>query len=248
MRTILQSAAKQTYNQGDLIYKSGSIGSEIYVLIAGEVKLIEEVEGYKYEDETLTSGDHFGTLGFILKKLRSESAICNQDNTVIMSIGEYQINRNLSTAYKVFQNITIWLSRKLREKNHRFSNQYSIRPRDHIKRMIDNFDQTKSFVDSLLSETVLVDKAVNNIDFTSASIAHSQLKSIAVNRCNSQLGDLSVADCESVTVNKTLLTDAKFTASHLYDVVFLDCDLRATDFSDVLIDDLQIIHESKQQD
>lgn len=57
--------SEETYPDGKLIFKEGSPGDWVYLILSGSVQIIKDVEGRKVVIETLGEGEIFGELGFL---------------------------------------------------------------------------------------------------------------------------------------------------------------------------------------
>ncbi len=58
-------AIEETYQDGQIIFKEGSSGDWVYIILSGSVEISKKVGGEKYIIEILKPGDVFGELGFI---------------------------------------------------------------------------------------------------------------------------------------------------------------------------------------
>jgi len=58
-------AIEETYNDGQIIFKEGSSGDWVYIIISGSVEISKTVGNEKYIIEILKEGEVFGELGFI---------------------------------------------------------------------------------------------------------------------------------------------------------------------------------------
>ncbi|MBW1729399.1 MAG: TIGR02266 family protein [Deltaproteobacteria bacterium] len=58
-------AIEETYQDGQIIFKEGSSGDWVYIILSGSVEISKNVGGEKYIIEILKPGDVFGELGFI---------------------------------------------------------------------------------------------------------------------------------------------------------------------------------------
>lgn len=57
--------SEETYPDGKLIFKEGSPGDWVYMILSGSVQIIKEVEGRQVIIELLKEGEVFGELGFL---------------------------------------------------------------------------------------------------------------------------------------------------------------------------------------
>lgn len=76
-KLIYNIADEETYKDGQTIYKEGSPGDWIYVIITGKVAITRSFQGKKSTVEVLENGEIFGELEFISgsKRMTSASAI-----------------------------------------------------------------------------------------------------------------------------------------------------------------------------
>lgn len=58
-------ASEETYTDGQLIFKEGSPGDWVYIVLSGEVEITKTVEGRDVVVEVLREGEVFGELGFL---------------------------------------------------------------------------------------------------------------------------------------------------------------------------------------
>ena len=74
---IQNLAAEETYQDGQVIFKEGSAGDWIYIIISGSVEISKEVQGENKVIEILQAGEVFGELGFIggIKRTATAKAI-----------------------------------------------------------------------------------------------------------------------------------------------------------------------------
>jgi uncharacterized protein (TIGR02266 family) len=70
-------AIEETYQDGQVIFKEGSSGDWVYVILSGAVEISKNVGGEKYIIEMLGPGEIFGELGFIggIKRTAAARAI-----------------------------------------------------------------------------------------------------------------------------------------------------------------------------
>jgi uncharacterized protein (TIGR02266 family) len=67
-------ATEETYQDGQTIFKEGSWGDWVYVILSGSVEISKNVQGKKYVLEVLESGEVFGELGYIGGMKRTATA------------------------------------------------------------------------------------------------------------------------------------------------------------------------------
>ena len=115
---IMAMGLQSKIRVGDLIFKKGDIGREMYVLLKGRIEIIDEsAEG----DRTLAllgPGETFGEMAFFEHKQRSAKALA-MDDCVLLTLDEEKIEKLLTkaVAIRLLFNLARMLSRRLRETN-----------------------------------------------------------------------------------------------------------------------------------
>lgn len=71
---IYDIAAEETYHDGQIIFKEGSAGDWLYIILSGSVEISKSVGDQKYVIEILRAGEVFGELGFIGRIERTATA------------------------------------------------------------------------------------------------------------------------------------------------------------------------------
>ena len=75
-------ASEEKYQDGQIIFKEGSSGDWVYMIISGSVEISRIVQGNKFVIETLKEGEVFGELGFLGAMKRTASARAVGDTTL----------------------------------------------------------------------------------------------------------------------------------------------------------------------
>lgn len=70
-------ATEETYQDGQIVFKEGSAGDWIYIILSGAVEISKDVRGETKVIEVLNPGEVFGELGFIggLKRTATAKAV-----------------------------------------------------------------------------------------------------------------------------------------------------------------------------
>lgn len=74
----------EKYTKGDVIFKEGSYGQVVYLIIKGKVEIAKILDGKKVVIETIGPGDLFGEMSFVDSEPRSATAIAVEDAEVGM--------------------------------------------------------------------------------------------------------------------------------------------------------------------
>lgn len=64
-KNIYNIASEEEYDDGQVIFKEGSPGDWVYVILSGSVEISKNADGKKFIIEILQQGEVFGELGFI---------------------------------------------------------------------------------------------------------------------------------------------------------------------------------------
>ena len=83
MEELHKNATEESYIKGEIIFKKGSIGDSMYVIINGKVKVFEKDHIY----DTLTNGDCFGEYALIDNESRSASIATIEKTNVLKTTG-----------------------------------------------------------------------------------------------------------------------------------------------------------------
>jgi CRP/FNR family transcriptional regulator, cyclic AMP receptor protein len=96
-----------------MIFSEGEMGREIFVVLAGSVKLMRIVRGEEFIIDVLGAGELFGEMAFIENAPRMGSAVTTQDSQVIRISPEQLVsNVGEGVLQKIFENMArrIWFS------------------------------------------------------------------------------------------------------------------------------------------
>ncbi|MBL0691514.1 MAG: cyclic nucleotide-binding domain-containing protein [SAR324 cluster bacterium] len=233
IESLVKNSPRRFHQKNAAIYRSGSLGNEIFIIISGKAVVMEGSDGFEYEDEFLESGDHFGLAGFASGKPRTDSVICTEDNTLILSISEFQVLKIARIAYKIYKSVAEELSRQTRIKNKKLSknkkNELSARLKDTLKEYHDN---RQSFEDMTISDITLNNKYFTLINFSFGAFHQSIFKGVNVSRVNGRASNWSMAEFDGTQFRSCDFSDSDFNANKFNKVIFSNCF-----FNDVTLDD-----------
>jgi CRP/FNR family cyclic AMP-dependent transcriptional regulator len=112
----------RVYNAGDIIFREGDVGNEMYILQSGKVKIGKVVKGG--EEKTLVilgPGDFFGEMAVIDKEPRSANAVAVEPSRLI-SLDEEVFEMHMQTNPKIVKKILKNLTSRLRDANQQIAN------------------------------------------------------------------------------------------------------------------------------
>jgi CRP-like cAMP-binding protein len=115
---IMAMGLQSKIRVGDLIFRKGDVGREMYVLLRGRVEIIDESSEGDRTLALLGPGETFGEMAFFERKQRSAKALA-MDDCVLLTLDEEKIEKLLTkaVAIRLLFNLARMLSRRLRETN-----------------------------------------------------------------------------------------------------------------------------------
>ena len=118
---ILKITGKETFKAADVIFKEGSQGDKLYIIISGEVRISRMMHSGSEEAlSVLKTGDFFGEMSLIDDNERSADAIANSECTLVTikrDDFESLLFLNKDIAHSILWAFTRTLSTRLRETN-----------------------------------------------------------------------------------------------------------------------------------
>ncbi|MBF0565976.1 MAG: protein kinase [Nitrospirae bacterium] len=123
MLKIFSISSKKTYSSGEIIFRENTIGNNLFVIIAGKVKITKVFEGNAEPTQLalLKTGDCFGEMAIMDSSARFATAIADTDcvmiaiNEVILRVSEPQL------CLKLYRNLATILSEKLKKSDTRMN-------------------------------------------------------------------------------------------------------------------------------
>ena len=116
LQHIFKISSKKNYPKGEIIFKEGTIGNEMHIIILGEViitKKFNEKENTLLN--TLKVGDSFGEMAIVDESPRYATAIANS-NCILVAINEVILrNSEPRLCLKLYKNLSSVLSEKLKK-------------------------------------------------------------------------------------------------------------------------------------
>lgn len=112
----------RSYNPGDLIFREGDMGNEMYIIQSGKVKITKQLKNG--EEKTLVilgPGDFFGEMAVIDKDVRSANAVA-LDASRLIALDEEVFEMHMQTNPKIVKKILKNLTSRLRDANQQIAN------------------------------------------------------------------------------------------------------------------------------
>lgn len=116
LKHIFKISSKKVYRKGEVIFKEGTIGNEMYIIISGEI-IITKI--FKKDEiavlNTLKAGDIFGEMAIVDESPRYATATAETDS-ILIAINEVILrNSEPRLCLKLFKSLSSILSEKLKK-------------------------------------------------------------------------------------------------------------------------------------
>ncbi len=116
LANLLEHAELIDVEGGEYVIREGEQGHEIFVLIGGQVEICKHAHGVQKVIRKLGPGECFGEMSLIECRSRSASVRASV-NCKLLRIDGDSIAKMPELAFKIYRNIAILLSQRLRHAN-----------------------------------------------------------------------------------------------------------------------------------
>ncbi|MEN9518865.1 MAG: hypothetical protein RLZZ381_1453 [Cyanobacteriota bacterium] len=99
---------------GETIYTEGSWGGHLYIIAAGKIQIIKELDGEQQAIKQLTTGQYFGEIALFDEALRWDGAIALEDST-LLCLEKKRFISLISQRPQIILELCRFLSHRLRE-------------------------------------------------------------------------------------------------------------------------------------
>jgi CRP/FNR family transcriptional regulator, cyclic AMP receptor protein len=110
---LLSQSKKLECKAGNMVIQEGGEGAELFVILAGHAQVLKRREDIQRPIQELGPGECFGEMSLLDKRTRSASVRALQD-CKLLQISREQIERIPTVAAKMYRNIAIMLSLRMR--------------------------------------------------------------------------------------------------------------------------------------
>ena len=242
--TVLRiSSQRLTLADGEIVFREGSPGNKMYVILAGAVRISRSL-GTSGEEElaVLGQGQLFGEMGLIDSAPRSARATSLREGTILLEITENSM-RELSgpVIYKFYRNFASLLARRLRAANDQTTRLAG--SERLLTQQIKRLTATESSFRERLRGADLRDADLSNADLRRADLRGSIF--VGSRFQNTQLRECSFrgADLQQSHFVDTDLRSCDFTGADLRGAVFRGTNLEESQFLSARIDKVEVISE-----
>jgi hypothetical protein len=112
--SIDQALEQKQVLAGEIIYTQGSLGGHLYIIAAGKIQIIKELDGEQQVIKQLTTGQYFGEIALFDEALRWDGAIALEDST-LLCLEKKRFISLISQRPQIILELCRFLSRRLRE-------------------------------------------------------------------------------------------------------------------------------------
>ncbi|MDH5751266.1 MAG: pentapeptide repeat-containing protein [Deltaproteobacteria bacterium] len=245
MLEILKSTQREVYQDKEIVFKEGTRGDKMYIIIAGGIRISRYLGKNQGEEilAVLENGQLFGEMGPIDQSPRSARAT-SVGTTVLLSLREAILRENnLGLAYKLYKNFSVMLAERLRATNQRLT-EISVSGRDTSEKMkglvksriekgfgLKGTDlRGANLTEVFLHNADLKDSLMINANLSSAKMKGANLQGAKLINANFEGADLSGANLQGADFSGASFTGANFTEANMKTANFT-----AADFSEAIM-------------
>lgn len=238
---VLKSTQREVFQDNEIVFKEGTRGDKMYIIITGKVKISRNIG--RGEEEILIqleNGQLFGEMGPIDESPRSARATAVGE-TVLLSLRESLLRENnLGLAYKLYKNFSVMLAERLRNTNQRLTD-LSVSDRDSsekIKTLIKKrIEAGQGLKGTDLRGANLTDVFLHNADLKdsvmlNANLSNAKMKGAMMQNSKLVNANFTGADLQGANLTGADLTGAIFTNANLMGANFGGASFTAADFSE----------------
>lgn len=239
---LLKSTQREMMKDGEIIFKEGTRGDKMYIVISGKVRIGRPI-GQKQEEvlATLETGALFGEMGPIDESPRSARATAVGE-TVLLSLREVVLRQNnIALAYKLYKNFAVMLSERLRNTNQRLTDlsvsdrTSSEKIKDLVKKRVEGGQGLKgtnlrgaNLNEVFLHNADLSESIMINANFSGAKLTKATLKGCKLVGANFTNADFQGADLSGADFTGAVFQQANFSGAKIVSANFSGADLSAS--------------------
>lgn len=240
---LLKLATSQSFADNEVVFKEGSRGDTMYIILNGTVKISKYVS--KKKEDTLvelTSGACFGEMGVIDQSPRSASATVVGGPAVLLVIKESLLSeRNVLLAFKLYKNFATMLAERLRETNLKLQNA-AAGDRDsseQLKTLVKKrLEQGQSLNGANLKGADLTGVFLNSANMENAILINAVFSETKCKQTNFSNARFISSSLKSITFENSNFEGADFTGAKFEQVEFISCNMKKTNFTGAELPDV----------
>jgi len=233
---LLKLAKSEPFQVNEIIFKEGTRGDKMYIILNGNVRISRPIGGGEEEVlVTLAPGACVGEMGVIDQSPRSARATADVPNTILLTLSASILSeQNPLLAFKLYRNFAVMLAGRLRETNDKLqaTSESSRSGNKQLKDMLKKkLEQGISMEGANFKGVDLREVFMNNADLTSCNMVGANLSGIKAKSTNFSHAKLIAAVMTDSTWEEADMAGADFSGAQFHNCTFTDCDLKTANFS-----------------
>ncbi|MBI4083341.1 MAG: pentapeptide repeat-containing protein [Candidatus Lambdaproteobacteria bacterium] len=244
---VLKSTQREMFQDGEIIFKEGTRGDKMYIIITGSVRIGRPIG--KQQEEVLAQLEHgslFGEMGPIDQSPRSARATA-VGPTVLLSLREAILRQqNIALAYKLYKNFSVMLAERLRATNQRLADLSvsdrgsSEKIKDLVKKRIERGEgiQGVNLRNANLTEVFLHNADLKDSVMVGANLTNAKMSKANLHGCKMVSANFSGADLSGADLSGSDFTGAVFTNANLNGASLNGANFAGADLSESILEGL----------
>ena len=245
---LLRLASHRSYKARDVLFREGDEGSEMFVILSGDVRISKlNEDGIDIILAQLSSGDCFGEMSMIDSSKRSATATADSELNV-MILQEEVLKHNLALAYKLFKNFSVMMATRLRTLNKNFLDTSAEEAKNKEKFMVvlrKYSEQGGSFENANIRNSSFSKVSFSNVSFKGASLVHGQLEDSKIENSKFEQVMFTGANYKNTEFAQCSFQQANFSAASFSNVVFRDCTFQQETFKYLVNKGVRLVNNAK---
>ena len=253
---LLKSTQREVLQGNEVIFKEGTRGDKMYIVISGKVKITRSI-GKNQEEvlATLEAGSLFGEMGPIDQSPRSARATAVGETTLLSLREAILRQNNMGLAYKLYKNFAVMLATRLRTTNQRLTDlsvadrTSSEKIKDLVKKRMESGQGIKGvdLRNANLTEVFLHNADLSNSVMIRANLTGAKMKEAKLNNSKLVGSDFTGADLSGADFTGADLTGSNFSNANLSGANLAGANLSAAELAEVMPNTLPPISPSQMK-
>ena len=253
---LLKSTQREVLQGNEVIFKEGTRGDKMYIVISGKVKITRSI-GKNQEEvlATLEAGSLFGEMGPIDQSPRSARATAVGETTLLSLREAILRQNNMGLAYKLYKNFAVMLATRLRTTNQRLTDlsvadrTSSEKIKDLVKKRMESGQGIKGvdLRNANLTEVFLHNADLSNSVMIRANLTGAKMKEAKLNNSKLVGSDFTGADLSGADFTGADLTGSTFSNANLSGANLAGANLSAAELAEVMPNTLPPISPSQMK-
>lgn len=244
MLEILKSTQREVFQADEIIFKEGTRGDKMYIIISGGTKISRYMG--KDREETLAVleiGQLFGEMGPIDQSPRSARATAVGE-TVLLSLREALLRENnLGLAYKLYKNFSVMLAERLRATNERLTD-LAMQEKDvneKIRSLVKTrIEKGKGLKGTDLRSANLSGMFLGNTDLRDSLFMNANFTQARMKSANLSNGKLVNANLSGADLTGANFTNADFTGAVFEGANFTEAVMKTANFTGAILNEVTL--------